>query len=329
MKVLCNYGGWFPVGRGVFNTPVWRDANAFRVYMAFLASATHREITETVGSAAVRLLPGQLTATQAEICGITGFDRNAVRSALDVLKREGAVQCGVPENRQFSVVTVRSFPFSIQGEESDDSGVISLPTETTKFHQHFDDDNSRSGQGFDIPEGLENTNRFSKNPPALYMNKELNNKKEKNILFSSSSILLILSLWRNAREQAGERYCDDPVTLEGAALMAELWLDTGKAAEAEIASAMSRFVHVVKTNDAAKFYTLKTLANSLGTYLEKPVCTVAKRCLWTFVCDTCGYSEASAYGEAETPVPRHCRHEVRRDSFCTGTIAPTTKTQLG
>jgi hypothetical protein len=234
--------------------------------------------------------------------------------------------------RPFSVVTVRSFPFSMRGEGSDDSGVISLPTETTKIHQPFDGGNSRNGEGFDLPKGLADTNCFPENPPALYRNKEykeLNNKKEKNILFSSSSILLILSLWRNAREQAGEIYCENPVTLEGAALMAELWLDTGKAAEAEIASAMARFVHAVKTNETARLYTLKTLANSLGTYLEKPARIVVKRCIWTFVCDTCGYSEASAYDETETPVPRRCRHEARRDSFCTGTIVPTTKTTLG
>jgi hypothetical protein len=325
MKVLCNYGGWFPVGRGVFNTPVWRDANAFRVYMAFLASATHREITEIVGSAAVRLLPGQLTATQAEICGITGFDRNAVRSALDVLKREGAVQCGVPGNRQFSVVTVRSFPFSMRGEGSDDSGVISLPTETTKIHQPFDGGNSRNSEGFDLPEGLADTNPFPENPPALYMNKEykeLNNKKEKNILFSSSSLLLILSLWRSAREQAGEIYCEDPVTLEGAALMAELWVDTGKAAETEIASAMARFVHAVKINDTARLYTLKTLANSFGTYLGKPDGAAVKRHFWTFTCDSCGYASASMHTETEQPEPYRCRNEVRRDVFCTGTMIP-------
>lgn len=329
MKVACNYSGWFPVDRGVFLTPVWQDEQAFRVYMSFLASATHREIIETVGSASVRLFHGQLTASQSEISAMTGYDRNTVRNALAILKREGAIECGVPQNRRFSVVTVRGFPFSREGEEEngkDDFSLDSLPTESTKIHQPFDEGNAFDDAGFGIPDGLDDTNRFSENPPALYRNKEykeLNNKKKEKNILSSSSILSVLSLWRSAKEKAGEPYCEDPVTLEGAALMAELWLDTGDASETVIAGAMSRFLHVVKTTEAAQLYTLKTLANRFGSYLEPPPPVEAvKRYPWTFTCDTCGATSAAFFKETEPPNPHPCRNQIRIGVYCIGTMFP-------
>lgn len=323
MRVLCNYGGWFPVERGIFNTSVWRDENAFRVYMAFLASATHREIVEPVGSSLVRLAPGQLTATQAEICGMTGYGRNAVRSAIRVLKGEGAIDCGVPRDRRFSVVTVRRLPLSIQGEEGRGSGTPPPPTGTAKIHQPFDGRNPRIFSGFGIREKAADTDLFSGNAPALYRNKECKEYKEKKNILFSSSVLSILSLWRNAREKAGEAYCEDPVTLEGAAAMAELWLDAGRATESVIAAAMRKFVQVVKTNESARLYTLKTLAHSFGTYIEKPAAVPVKRYSWTFTCDVCRYTSASFHKEAETPRAIPCGRMLDRETRCAGTMIPT------
>lgn len=340
MKVACNYSGWFPVDRGVFLTPVWQDEQAFRVYASLLASATHRDMIETVGSVSVSLQPGQLTASQSEICALTGYDRNTVRNALGVLKREGAVECGVPQNRRFSVVTVHGFPFSQQGEgKNGEAGfsLDSLPIESTKIYPPFDGGNVVDDAGFDVADGLDDTNHFPENPPALYRNKEykeLNNiKKEKNILFSSSSITFILSLWRKAREQAGELYCEDPVTLEGAALMAELWFDTGKATEADIAAAMTNFVQTVKTNEAAKFYTLKTLANSFGTYAVQPADASpavgrVKMAVWTIRCDVCKSATTRLAKEGQTLGPRPCSFEFPGGG-CGGVIQPAFDCWIG
>lgn len=319
MKVLCDYQGWAKLHRSLFQTPVWDDAAAFRTYAALLVSATHLAVLDTVNGIHVRLQPGQLTATQSEICDITGFGRKTVRNSLDILTAERAISCHCAPERKFSIVTVHTPPYSLYERKK---GAKVGPTDSQKTGQPFQECNVSDGGRFGIAAELTGANGFSETGPTPYRNKELKeSKNKKNILFSPS-VLSILSLWRSARERVGEPYCEDPATLEGAALMAELWMDSEKATETQIAGAMARFVHVVRTNEAASLYTLKTLANSLGTYLEKTAVKEVKTYSWTYTCSACGYTTAGFYKETVTPEAYSCTYMLNRETRCTGTMIP-------
>lgn len=319
MKILCDYRGWVKMQRMIFKTPIWNDPAAFRIYAALLAAATHMEILETVNGVPVRLRPGQLTATQSEICRITGCSRKMVRNGLDLLSAEGMVSCHCAPDRKFSIMTVHSPPRPINNDET--ATARPGPTHFEEPGQSLQGYNANEDNGSGTTTESPGAGRFFENGPILYKDREYRESKNgKNILSSSPSIVSILSLWRDAKDKAGEPYCEDPVTLEGAGLMARLWLDTGRATEPVIAAAMARFAHVVKTNEAARLYTLKTLANSLGTYLEKPSEAVIRRYSWTFTCDVCGYTTASFHRANETPKPYRCRLNPGGD--CAGTMIP-------
>jgi hypothetical protein len=117
-------------------------------------------------------------------------------------------------------------------------------------------------------------------------------------------------------------FCEDRPTLAGAKIVARQWLDSGAFSTGQIRAAMTNFAREIKTNPQARFFDLRTLANSLSKYLDAPKDEkqVNRRILWRWRCEKCGADWVGTVLHGITPLPLPCIKAEWGD--CDGTAHP-------
>jgi hypothetical protein len=84
--------GYILLWRKSLDSLVWTDAKFWRLWSWCLLRASWKERTVLLGRSPIRLRPGGLAVTLAEISAGTGLSQKEVRSCLALGKRAGCME---------------------------------------------------------------------------------------------------------------------------------------------------------------------------------------------------------------------------------------------
>ena len=96
--------GWFPVFRKIFESDVWDNEAAFRLWVFILGNVAHNESKVGAAYQCVTLQPGQMLTGRKKLAEKCGLTEMKVRSALKYLKITNRIR--IETTNRFSVITV-------------------------------------------------------------------------------------------------------------------------------------------------------------------------------------------------------------------------------
>ena len=99
--------GWIKLHRAILDSPVFDDAETFKVWCLLLLNAAHDEVNKMMYGYVLQA--GQLDMTQQQIATVTGLSRKKVRTVLRKLGQQGAIEMsekGQGKGHKRNIITV-------------------------------------------------------------------------------------------------------------------------------------------------------------------------------------------------------------------------------